>query len=974
MPKSMMRFLLLLMGALWGCQAFAQADEQRYSDWSYTEVDSVLTLYYKQGAYQKAVTLAQVAKTKAKREFGEKSSKFAHYTIEQAYFYSMAGDYEKAIALYIRAKDIYLELYGEMDSNTAISLNSLAVAYKLKGDYDKALPLYIRAKNIREKVLGKEHADFATSLNNLALLYARIGDYDKGLPLLMEAKRIREKTLGANHHLFAESLNNLSQMYRVMELHEEAIPLLKQAMDIYEEVLGKEHPRFAYLLGNLAVAHAHMGEYEKARPLLERANTIRAKTLGTSHPAYAQSLGSLAEVYINMGKYNQAKPLAIKVKEIYEKALGLGHPDVISSLTRLARLYRLKGNYFECRKLLEQAMNRAASVDISHDFTDTWVTLLKEAAYPSTLHILEMLNVLNGLYDLLEETDVEKASEKQERVADLALALFGKARSQVINDSDKSRMLSYSNEWLLKALTILDTVQQADKAFELADQNKSVLLLQATKSETLYQLGNLPDSLVEKDKALLEKQSALQVKLMANLVEEEATRLRNELIEVNEDIDRFMLEIEKNYPKYYKLKYAQIDAQLEEIQALLDEQTALIEYVVSDSVLHVFRVDKEEVLWTQLPIPKAMLKEQIEAFHNSLSDYKQIAGGMQEYERYTTLAHWFYENLLREVLENSQKVNHLVIVTDAELGHLPFESFLMSPAAGKSYKELHYLLRDYTLSYSYSATLWKENKSVNRRQNNGQLLGMASQYPERPDSNLLRRPLSSADLTREVLHPLPAAREEVQRLSALYEGYFTFDSLTTERLLREKIGDYAVVHLAMHGILNENRPLLSALALTDNKDSLYDNFWQAHEISKMDLSADLVVLSACETGYGRFETGNGIASLARSFMYAGVPSLVVSLWQVNDASTSSIMQNLYAHLADGLDKAEALRKAKLDYINQVKNPAAAHPAFWSPFILMGDSDPVELEERSSMSVWWLGGAALLAGTILLWLFIRKQDS
>ncbi len=149
----------------------------------------------------------------------------------------------------------------------------------------------------------------------------------------------------------------------------------------------------------------------------------------------------------------------------------------------------------------------------------------------------------------------------------------------------------------------------------------------------------------------------------------------------------------------------------------------------------------------------------------------------------------------------------------------------------------------------------------------------------------------------------------------------------------------------MHGLLNENRPMLSSLAFTEDGDSLNDNFLQAHEISKMELNADLVVLSACETGYGRFETGNGIASLARAFMYAGVPSLVVSLWQVNDASTAIIMQNFYKHLASGMTKSAALRQAKLDYIEMVDNPIAAHSAFWSPFILIGDEAPVELQSK-----------------------------
>ncbi len=223
---------------------------------------------------------------------------------------------------------------------------------------------------------------------------------------------------------------------------------------------------------------------------------------------------------------------------------------------------------------------------------------------------------------------------------------------------------------------------------------------------------------------------------------------------------------------------------------------------------------------------------------------------------------------------------------------------------------------------------------------------MAARYDENLDDNILRGRIPTTRQTREVLQPLPAARKEVEALEALYKGCFALDSLASERLFYERVKEYGIIHLGMHGLLDENRPILSSLALTENGDSLYDNFLQAHEISKMELNSDLVVLSACETGYGRFETGNGIASLARAFMYAGVPSLVVSLWQVNDMSTSIIMQNFYKHLAHGKTKSAALRQAKLDYLTQADG-LAAHPAFWSPFILIGDDDtPVKIRKTT----------------------------
>ena len=162
------------------------------------------------------------------------------------------------------------------------------------------------------------------------------------------------------------------------------------------------------------------------------------------------------------------------------------------------------------------------------------------------------------------------------------------------------------------------------------------------------------------------------------------------------------------------------------------------------------------------------------------------------------------------------------------------------------------------------------------------------------------------------------------------------------------------------------------MVFTENKDSLEDNFLQAYEISRLNLNANLVVLSACQTGYGKFEQGEGVISLARSFMYAGVPSLVVSLWQVNDGSTAIIMKAFYKNLADGMNKAEALRKAKLSYLQQAKG-IMAHPVFWSPFIQLGDSKPIYLIQKGAWNYRdYLMVASVFFALVIVFFFWRRR--
>jgi len=264
----------------------------------------------------------------------------------------------------------------------------------------------------------------------------------------------------------------------------------------------------------------------------------------------------------------------------------------------------------------------------------------------------------------------------------------------------------------------------------------------------------------------------------------------------------------------------------------------------------------------------------------------------------------------------------------------------------------------YNISYNYSATLWKENKETPAPKNNGQILAMVANYDIKLDSSMMGVRLPTDQGLREGLLPLPAAKKEVETLQEKYQGFFAFDALASEKTVKDKAGNFAILHFAMHGILDAKRPMLSSLAFSEDNDSTESNFWQAHEISKLELNANLVVLSACETGYGKFEVGNGIASLARAFMYAGASFLIVSLWQVNDFATSEIMKNLYNNLADGMKKDEALRQAKMQYMKSAKG-VLAHPAFWSPFIMMGNTDAMRIERKGNGMYWWIGGGLVV---------------
>ncbi|MCH2046715.1 MAG: CHAT domain-containing protein, partial [Saprospiraceae bacterium] len=669
-------------------------------------------------------------------------------------------------------------------------------------------------------------------------------------------------------------------------------------------------------------------QYDQSELFLLKALEIQEKAFGKNTPRIGTNLANLAALYKEMGQYEKSEKIYLKTLNLFRKHSGENHTSVLLCLSSLADLGEDKRDYDMAWNYIDTTIFRASSLDLGVHISKGWADSLYQASFPSNEHIRNLLIALDIGTRLLEKDKrIKGAKEKKLIILDLANKLTNKWINDLSSEEDKLKTFIVNAYWLQNNLNSDHEADYASRAFELADENKSVLLLKATKSEDAYRLGALPDSLVKQNKTLHQKRSRLKAQLLEKRSDDEKMTLRDQLNSTTQAIDNFDNAIKRDFPKYYRLKYKTISTEIEKIQEQLLPNTAMLEYAITDSVLHLFMVEKSNVKWIKKRISRRLLKKKIKALHHCLSDYVDLMKDEKKsYVAYTQLAYWFYQNILEAVLPNDQSIRNLVVIPDGELGHLPFEVFLTQPASKQTidYKSLHYLVNDFSITYNYSAGLWLENMAQKQGKVKypGQLLGICANYEANLDSNLMQFRLPTEYELREQLTPLPAAREEVQLLRDQFKGFFAFDTLATEQTIKERATDYSILHLAVHGILDEKRPVLSSLALSENGDSLENNFWQAHEISKMELNADLVVLSACETGYGRFETGNGIASLARSFMYAGASSLVVSLWQVNDLATSIIMQNLYNNLVDGMAKDEALSKAKLDYIVRVKGIAA----------------------------------------------------
>jgi CHAT domain-containing protein len=296
---------------------------------------------------------------------------------------------------------------------------------------------------------------------------------------------------------------------------------------------------------------------------------------------------------------------------------------------------------------------------------------------------------------------------------------------------------------------------------------------------------------------------------------------------------------------------------------------------------------------------------------------------------------------------------------------LPFEAFTTSlgDTTNISYWNLPYLCRDYTINYAYSLNILSRNLSEKPNKKKNKILGMSySSFYEDDDADI-------AQLRFE--NELPFSGQEIQQIGEIFKhaGFQTYAE-ATESQFKELASDYAIIHLAIHGQADSIDKFNSKLLFKTTQGAGEDGQLHAYELYNIDLSGNqLAVLSACETGLGKQVEGEGMFSIARGFAYAGCPSIVMSLWKVNDKATSILMKYFYENLAAGDTKDQALQKAKLSYI-QNSDDFNAHPANWAAFIALGNNQPVDIQ--SSDTLIYFGLAIILALMIAGYFYFRKN--
>ncbi len=866
------------------------------------------------------------------------------------------GNYDIALAYIDTARAAIIEKLSEDHLEMANTCNNAGEAYRGKGELEKALTQQKKALEIRRKKLGDNHPLVATSYNNLGITYRENGDFDRALEYYQKALSIRVATLGASHTDVAASYQNMGIVYSEKSDYEQALAYYQKAMEIDKKIYGENAPALSGGYYNMGIAFKEQKDYDKAIAHFEKSLSIDIHIFGEQHPYIAQSYLNMGSVLGAQGKYEAALDYLEKATDICVKNLNANNPLLALVYMETGRLYSLQKNYEKALFYYQQAL-----ITIVPNFDEPEIY-----ANPGfeNVNTKRLLLVILGLKaeSLGQQTSIA-ALQAAMKTYDLALDLITNLRtgyeaagSKYYLSSEATKIYNKAIPTALKLSKISGNEKYKYDAFLLAERNKAGILIETLTDLEAKKSVGVPDSVfsiereVDNRIAFLKKESQkLNSAFPADSIQFEA--YQRELFALKTRKTELIASIQRTYPRYYELKYDMPPVDVTHFQNhYLEPGQALLSYFSGSNSLHIFGLTQRHLAHVSLPKSKNF-DAQILTLLKAISS--------RDYESFTKNAYATYQTLLASILpkitNDNIHISQLTIIPDGILGYVPFETLIQKPASTTDgYKDLSYLLKDYQISYHYTANLLTMEHALPGVSSES-FIGFAPTF--RDDTG--QQWLAFNETVRSYIdsaRALPYAKEEVNNIAALLGGTAHLGAKATEKTFKQNAGRYNIIHLASHSLVDDADPLYSKLIFDNANDNIEDGLLHTYELYNMQLNADLVTLSACNTGVGKYYKGEGIVSLARGFMYAGVPNVMMSLWSVADRPTKDIMQHFYEALNTGIPYASALHKAKLHYLENADN-ITADPYYWGAFIYLGQ--PIDHAETGTKTNKWITSGILI---------------
>jgi CHAT domain-containing protein len=797
---------------------------------------------------------------------------------------------------------------------------------------------------IRKKTLGANHPNVAASYYEIGNLYGTISNYHSSLEYIQEGNRILENNSQVANDVLSTYIAYAGKMYGLTGEQVKAKAAIEKAIAMAEAKLSATHPYRAVVYNIAGEYYSDTGDLEKQSEVFNKALKVYRASYGNGSEREGDIIAKMAATHAKLGRTDDALSMYKDALAIYISKLGYQNPKTSSVYLAIGDLRAGQGKVAEADALYEQALlstdtvNKPMMLKIIRSKAKILDAASALAAYDRALQLTD--DIAQGYNNEAARIQLEK--EKRETCSaaiDLAWAMYDKSRDR--------RMI--------------------DHAFMFAEKSKAALLLENTKDLRAKTMAGVPDSLIGKERDLRIELTYYKNNLYNARRSNDTSAIaafEKAIFDSERRLEAFKTQLERSFPSYFNLKYANKHLSLASVQNTLAKNTTLLQYFVTGNDVYCFIIshNSAELKKRQLD---GNFKKTIENYQRSLTDLSFI---MNEQRRADSL----YQSTARELYsllmipETTQK---LIVIPDDFLAQLNFGTILCDDNIDRDYARLPYLAHRNTISYAYSSAFLGEST----RNVINTFAGFAPSYDQTDYTNVDSglHPMAAL-VVRSGNLPLPGATEEVSAISKLMQGKSWINEDATETNFKKHSGDYDVLHLAMHSLLNDDDPRYSELLFNHRRDSANDGYLTIAEIYNLKLNAQMVVLSACSSGFGKVQRGEGPISLSRAFSYAGCPSVVMSLWKVPDLVTTSIMKNFYESLSSGLTKDEALQAAQVRFLKENTDPIYAHPSYWAGFVVIGDTNP--LAKGNVWNYYLVGVGIVLVTGVIVWRFRGRMIS
>lgn len=882
---------------------------------------------------------------------------------------SDARNYSEAIQYYEKAAESFKQT-GEKGGYAAV-LNIMGMVYKNWGNYDRAVENYRKALAINEE-LGK-NVDKAMVVANIGQVYYEWGQYDKALEYYGMAYAIFEK-LGQKGNI-AICLNSIGMVYKAWGNYDRAVESYRKSLAINEELGNK--PMIAVSLYNIAEVYYAWGQYDRAVEYL-RKNLAIAEELGNKNNI-ASSLNGIGMVYGAWGQYDKALEYHRKALAIYEELGRKDHTAI--SLSNIGEAFRVLGqyekaleNYRKSLKIEEELGRKAGIATVLNNIGlvyDAWGHYDRAADnYRNALDIVEemgqkelkatILSNLGRVYYGLGQYD--RAVEYY--IKSLAIAEELGAKDKIAVTMSDIGVIFYAKgeysksiPYFEKAVALKDELRQTAKGDIRRDYLASQIITYQGLAASYYRSGSSENSL-----------NALEAANCKYLVEQMQGKLGTALETF--DVEKYR----RNIPVHTAVvSFANLE-QDDSLMFVVDskglygaeiKKKDFISAITNRFETSIVKVSertrgikiKEKTSGKEQSALIEKEKKDKPAFDRIIDYYRQLLSNSnptkEEEAARKQIASALYRLLFSSIDKNLAGKNELVIIPGGVLAFVPFESLILPDG--------RYLAERFNIKYSQSLTVSEIIEKRKYDPDRKPLLAFGGavydegKYATEMITNEVQLKSALLALNRgdnaRVTYTglgyswsnLPGTLAEVKAIKSIikdadvYTGSKVTKSSFSEMSKKGELRNYKVIHLATHGLVVPEAPDLSAVVFSQFTIPKQgdDGYLRVGEILDLDIKADFVNLSACETGLGKLYGGEGIVGLTQSFLVAGANGLSVSLWQVGDESTTVFMVGLYKLVKEkGFSYDKALTEMRRQFI---RNPKRSSPYFWSPFVYYGKS-------------------------------------